>query len=105
MARLYDSQGILLGGMNSIAPTVRLTSHPSLARPALAQCSYGSAAFAYQVTPLDVQMARHQPRIRICRNSVAAKSQRFHCKACGGNYCAAHAAPEAHDCALLIPRP
>ncbi len=114
MARLQDSRGRLLGGLNTItrdtanpSPQSRMGTRlapqygPEETVPHLV-CSYGSQAHRYTATPLDAQNAQVQSRKRGCHSSVETPDERHHCDQCGGDFCAVHAEPAQHDCDLVI---
>lgn len=115
MARLHDSRGRLLGGLNAIpvpspdpSPESRLAPGlppkygPEETIPSLV-CSYGALAYSYSETPLDMGSAFTQSHRRRCHNPVETPDERHHCDGCGGDYCTVHAEPVAHDCAAIIP--
>ena len=66
------------------------------------ECSYGSLAYSYADTPLDIQNVQMQARRRGCHNPVETPDERHHCDLCGGDYCTVHAEPTAHDCEAVI---
>lgn len=124
MARLYDSGGNLLGGLNGDTKETRLLGHtgatpeaatapddPLLPQPPVTplnpnygpeetvpglECSYGTLASSRFLLPSD--NARRHSRLLGCHNPVEKSSERFHCAVCGGDYCCIHADRPAHDC-------
>ncbi|MBV9848485.1 MAG: hypothetical protein JO250_02240 [Armatimonadetes bacterium] len=115
MARITDSEGRLLGGLHSShlphpdsgvhddhgvadGPRTRLSPMygPEETVPGLA-CGYGTRAYSYT----DRLLARPPTRFA-CHNPVEDPDERHHCALCGGDYCAMHAEPTAHDCAYII---
>ena len=124
MARLTDSSGVLLGGL-TLPPDLR----PELLRPALPdaaptvtappdavpppeygsgeivfalRCDFGSLpTLAYSPAPPHSD-ACAAPRPPGCPRLIEEPDERRYCPACGGYYCHAHAAPEAHACRTVL---
>lgn len=121
MARLTDSNGALLGGLNT-APNAARTSAPKAAAASRRtppetppapkwgpneiilglECSYGTLAYFYADQPWDVQNVRQQSRLPGCHNPIETPEERHHCETCGGDYCIVHAEATAHDCVFVI---
>lgn len=101
MAHLHDSRGRLLGGLNTIPVATGLNRNygPEETIPGL-ECRYGSFAYSYSHAPADNVQARS--RRAGCHNPIETPDERHHCDACGGDYCAVHAEPAAHDCVDVI---
>jgi len=118
MARLYDSEGRLLGGMSRQPSCEAFIPDASseIALPLYAgrnpefdpdefvsglECCYGSLAHSYAELPSGIQV--HQcSRHAGCHNPVEAPQERHYCSACGGAYCTLHAEPAAHDCQFIV---
>ena len=117
MARLTDNSGVLLGGLET--PLSRLLSplnHPQAAvaaptGPPLSpeygpdeivfalRCAYGSLpTLGYSPPPPAEGGAGAGRRAPGCAALIEEPEERRFCPACGGCYCLAHAAPEAHEC-------
>lgn len=124
MARLTDSTGTLLGGLDT-SPARRFTPsneampvalHAPAAPPLTPdyepseivfalECSYGALTYlTYSSTqaPQASMDARPRPRPYGCDTLVEMPDERHHCPKCGGYYCAFHADPEAHECASVL---
>lgn len=125
MARLHDSKGNLIGGLNSaifpsasrsgatpeaVAVAAYVPPHspqPMTNRrygveenvPGL-ECDYGT--FAYLAASPPSENLHERSRLAGCHNPIGAPDERHYCASCGGNYCTAHAEPTAHDCAEVI---
>ena len=113
MARLYDSSGKLLGGLDAAqgqlttfspvadVPRTHLNPNygPEESVPGL-ECSYGSLAYTYDRSPLEGAYAR--PQFLGCHSSVEDPEERHYCEFCGGDYCSSHAERAAHDCENVI---
>lgn len=112
MARLYDSSGNLLGGLEaaqglhttlSLAEVPRTRLNPRYGAEEIIaglECSYGSLAYSYDRTPREGGYAR--PLFLSCHSSVEDPDERHHCDFCGGDYCLVHAERAAHDCDSVI---
>jgi hypothetical protein len=113
MARLYDTNGQLLGGLQSAripystvldpeaAPKARLNPCYGAEEtvPGLG-CSYGSLAYCYG---RDHQTGPHgASRLPACHNPVEDPEERHYCSFCGGSYCTVHAEQAMHDCENVI---
>ena len=115
MARLMDNEGRLLGGLDGLRfrrppnsnhspPAGRVATKTHLARkygpeetvPGLG-CGYGTFAYSYAD-----RLQGRPPYRYACHNPVEAPDERHYCSQCGGDYCAIHAEPAAHDCAFVI---
>ncbi len=121
MARLTDSQGTLLGGLNTAldrlsgphAQPPTTTLRAPAAAPLTPEyepgeivfalsCSYGSLAhLGFSAAPAGM-FADGPTRARGCDNLVEMPEERHFCPACGGYYCTAHADPVAHDCQSVM---
>lgn len=113
MARLYDSSGNLLGGLDAAQgllttfspetdiPRTRLNPQYGAEEvvPGL-ECSYGSLAYTYDRIPQDGAYAC--PQFLGCHSTVEDPDERHHCDFCGGDYCSTHAERTAHDCDNVI---
>ena len=122
MARMHDSQGNLIGGLNSIitssaghsgatpeAAAVAAYVPPHSTQPVTnrrygaeeivpgLECDYGTFAYLAAASP-----SRERSRLAGCRNLVEEPAQRHYCLSCGGSYCTAHAEAAAHDCTEVI---
>ena len=113
MARLHDSGGNLLGGLDSSSgqrallpipasvPQTRLNSPFGAEETLLGlKCSYGTYAYA---SDHDLQIgSRHSLHLKGCHSPVEEPDERHHCHVCGGDYCSTHAERAAHDCSDVI---
>lgn len=115
MARLTDSDGRLLGGLDGLrlckppASEHGMTAARAVSQTLLAprygpeetvpglECSYGSLACSYTD-----RLTGRPPHRFACHNPVEDSEERHHCEHCGGDYCAVHAEPAAHDCAYIV---
>ncbi len=124
MARLTDSQGVLLGGLNTgldrLSDARVQTQAAAILAPAATplpmdfepgeivfalSCSYGSLpCLGYSAAPVEERLlpGRRPPQTRGCDTLVEMPEERHYCPSCGGYYCAAHAAPTAHDCKSVM---
>ena len=127
MARIHDSEGNLVGGLNSaimsfaghsgVTPEAAAVAayvpprsvHPVTNRrygaeetvPGL-ECDYGT--FAYLAASAPGKDPRERSRLAGCRSPIEKPDERHYCASCGGCYCIAHAEPAAHDCGEVIQR-
>ena len=119
MARLTDSTGHLLGGLDTpqpgrLVPPSETMTAAILAPPAVPlppdyapreivfalRCSYGSLAYLTFSDAGEKQV--HEGQTRRCPELVEEPDERHYCPACGGSYCAAHAEPAMHDCRSVL---
>lgn len=120
MARLTDSSGALLGGLEM--PLSRLLASlnggqaapvPVPASPPPAptygpgeivfalRCAHGSLpSLGYSAAPT-LHRGGQSPRPWGCNVLIEEPEERHFCPACGGYYCHAHADPAAHHCRSL----
>lgn len=124
MARLTDSNGAFLGGLDT-SPVQLLNSPPETRTAAILapptppptpeygseeivfalECSYGSLAYltyASAIAPQAADDGREAIRLRDCQRLIEEPHERQYCPDCGGYYCARHAYPEAHDCRSVM---
>ena len=121
MARMHDSNGKLIGGLNSVAP---FAGHPGATPEAAAmaayvpprslqpvtnrrygaeeivpglECDYGTFAYLAASSP-----SSERSRLAGCHSRVEEPASRHDCPSCGGSYCSDHAEPQAHACAEVI---
>ena len=119
MARIIDSEGNLLGGIElSFAQLLAPLNKPETApiqapaeTPALPiydskeevrwlVCSYGSLPTV--VYAASGALADNASRPEGCHNQVDKPHKRHHCPFCGGYYCITHADPSNHDCQSVL---
>ena len=120
MARLTDSSGALLGGLEmplarllaslngAQAATITVPSAPP--RPLeygpgevvfALHCAYGSLpSLGYAAAP-PLNQGRQSPRSWGCNALIEEPEERHYCPACGGYYCHTHAGAAAHQCRSL----
>ncbi len=124
MARLTDSNGNLVGGLemslarllSPLNETETAAFQTSGGTPILSlygpketvrwlECSYGDMNYVTYSSAGSLQALQPdnlEPRHLGCHNQIDKPHKRSHCEACGGDYCQTHAEPEAHDCASIL---
>lgn len=124
MARLTDSNGALLGGLDTLSselltPPSETKTAAILAPPAVPptpeygpeeiifalECSYGSLAYLTYASAITRQASNYvapQTRHRDCQRLIEEPHERHYCPECGGYYCARHASPDSHDCRSVM---
>ena len=119
MARLTDSGGQLLGGLDTsparfFTPPVETDTTPLWAPTAppltpeyeagevvfALKCSYGTLSYLTFAPATERRDRGDRPYE--CQTLVEEPDERHHCPACGGFYCATHATPAAHDCRSVL---
>lgn len=116
MARMTDNHGRLVGGFAAqttaisapmpevkVAPIQTPTFAPIPPRYGSnedvrwLECNYGSMSYV-TYSPNDAVDDCPDAREIGCHNHIDKPRMRHHCPSCGGDYCAAHADLETHDC-------
>ncbi len=121
MARLTDSSGALLGGLEmplsrllaslngGQAAPITVPHAPPPPAPAYGpgeivfalHCAHGSLPSLGYSAPPPLNRGRKSPRLWGCDTLIEEPEERHYCPACGGYYCHAHADTAAHQCRSL----
>lgn len=122
MARIVDSEGKMLGGLELsfarlLAPLNKsekeVIQAPSSPPPPPVYgpkedvrwlvCSYGSLPTVVDTASGTGSNPDPADPHRVgCRNQIDKPHKRHFCPACGGYYCVTHAGPAAHDCQSVM---